>query len=79
MLIKNILLLQKRMEKDVKALKEKMKRDIQKERERQRRELQELKVKLPTHTKNMYHSTRTFIQSSAVLMSSDSLLKFTSL
>ena len=79
MLTQNILLLQKRMEKDIKGLKEKMKKDLQNERERHRRELQDLKVKFPTHTKNVYHSTRTFIQPSAVLMSSDSLLKFTSL
>jgi len=61
LLIKNIVLLQKRMEKNVKTLKEKMKKDIQKERERRRRELQNLKVKFPTHTKNMYHSTRTLM------------------
>jgi len=67
------------MEKDIKALKEKMKGDLKKERERHRGELLDLKVKFPTHTTNVYHSTRTFIQPSAVLMSSDSLLKFTSL
>jgi hypothetical protein len=79
LLTQNVLLLQKRMEKDTKSLKEKIKKDLEKERERHRRELLELKVKFPMHTTNVYHSTRTFIQPSAVLMSSDSLLKFMSL
>ena len=65
------------MEKDVKAMKDviislrdKMKKDKQKEREMQRRELQNAKVRFPTHTTNVYHST--FIQPSAVRMSPDS-------
>ena len=65
------------MEKNVKSFKEKIKNDLQKERERQRSELQNTKVRFPTHTTNVYHST--FIQRSVVLMSSDSLPKFTSL
>jgi len=73
----NILLLQRRMEKDVKALKEKMKKDLQKKREMHRAELQNTKVRFPTHTTNVYHSI--FIQPSAVLMSSDSLTNLTSL
>jgi hypothetical protein len=79
LLTQNVLLLQKSWEKDVKSLKEEMKKDLQKERERHRREMQDVKVKFSTHTTNVYHSTCTFIQPSAVLMSSDSLLKFTSL
>jgi hypothetical protein len=66
------------VERDViKTLKEKMKKDLQKEREIHRRELQNSMVRFPTHTTNVYHST--FIQLSAVLMSSGSLPKFTSL
>jgi len=67
------------MEKDVKSIKLKMKNDLIKERALHRVELLKLKVKFPTHTTRVYHSTRTFIQPSAVLMSSDSLPKFTSL
>jgi len=77
LLTQNVLLLQRRMEKSVKTLKEKMKKEKQKERKIQRRELQNTKVRFPTHTANVYHSTS--IQPSAVLMSSESLLNFTSL
>jgi len=74
--MQNILLLQRRVEKDIiKKLKEKMKKDLQKEREIRKRELQNSMVRFPTHTTNMYHCA--FIQLSAVLMSSDSLPKFT--
>ena len=51
----NILLLQRRMEKDVKALKDKMNKDLQKEREIHRRELRNAKVRFPKHTTNVYH------------------------
>jgi hypothetical protein len=67
------------MEKDVKAIKLKMRNDLKKERALHRSELLNMKVKFPTHTTRVYHSTRIFIQPSAVLMSSDSLPKFTSL
>jgi len=49
LLTQNVLLLQRRMEKDVKALKEKMKKDKIKEREIHRRKLQNTKVRFPTH------------------------------
>jgi len=62
------------MEKEVKA---KMKQDLEKQLEIHMREMQNTKVRFPTHTTNVYHST--FIQPSAVLMSSDSLPNFTSL
>ena len=72
------------MEKEVKAVKnimktfkDKMKTDRKKERGIHRIQLQNTKVRFPTHTTNVYHSI--FIQSSVVLMSSDSLSKFTSL
>ena len=52
-------------------MKEKMKKVIQKEREKHRTEMQNAKVRFPMHTTNAYRST--FIQSIAVLMSSDSL------
>jgi hypothetical protein len=65
------------MENDMKALKLRMKNELLKEKAQHKRELQDFKVKFPTHTTCVYHSTRTFIQPSAVLMSSDSLLKFT--
>ena len=74
MFTQNILLLQKHMEKEVKA---KMKQDLEKQLEIHMREMQNTKVRFPTHTTNVYHST--FIQPSAVLMSSDSLPNFTSL
>jgi len=61
------------MEKEIKELKAKMKKDL----EKQKIEMQNWKVKFPTHTTNVYHST--FIQPSAVLMFSDSLPKFISL
>ena len=84
MLTQNVLMLQRRMGKDVKALKDviktlkdKVKKDKQKEREIRRRQLQNAKVRFPTHTTNVYHCT--FIQPSAVLMSSDYLPKFISL
>ena len=70
MLTQNVLLLQKRMEKDVESMKLKMRDDLEKQRALQREELLNLKVKFPTHTTRVYHSTRTFIQPSAVLMSS---------
>jgi len=76
LLTQNVLLLQKSMEKDIKAMKGKLER-AKKEKERHRRSLQNTKVRFPTHTTNVYHST--FIQPSAILMSSDSLPKFTSL
>jgi len=72
LLTQNVLLLQKRMETDIKSLKLKMRKDLQKERAQHRAELLNLKVKFPTHTTRVYHSTRTFIQPSAVLMSSTS-------
>ena len=54
MLMQNILLLQRRVEKDIiKKLKEKMKKDLQKEREIRKRELQNSMVRFPTHTTNM--------------------------
>jgi len=71
LLIQNVLLLQRKIETDVKAMKEKMKKVIQKEREKHRTEMQNAKVRFPMHTTNAYRST--FIQSIAVLMSSDSL------
>ena len=74
MFTQNILLLQKHMEKEVKA---KMKQDLEKQLEIHMREMQNTKVRFPTHTTNVYHST--FIPPSAVLMSSDSLPNFTSL
>ena len=84
MLTQNVLLLQRHMEKYVKAvkdviktLKNKMKKDKQKERKIRRRQLHNTKVRLPTQSTNVYQST--FIQPSAVLMSSDSLPNFTSL
>jgi hypothetical protein len=67
------------MEKEMKELKLNMKKNLPKERAQNKRELEKFKVKFPTHTTRVYHSTRTFIQPSAVLMSSDSLPKFTSL
>jgi len=62
---------------DVKNLKKEIQKNKQKEREIRRRELRKAKVRFPTHTTNVYHSTA--IQPSAVLMSSDSLPNFTSL
>jgi len=64
------------MEKEIKALKDKMKRDKKKEKEIHKRNLQNTKVRFPTHTTNVYQCT--FIQPSAILMSSDSLPNFTS-
>jgi len=61
------------MEKGIKELKNKMKKDLQK----QKIEMQKTKVRFPTHTTNVYHST--FIQPSVVPMSSDSLHNFTPL
>jgi len=82
--IQNVILLQRRMKKDVKAvknvvknLKEEIKKNKQKGKEIHRRQLRNAKLRFPTHTTNVYHST--FIQPSAVLMSSDSLNNFTSL
>jgi hypothetical protein len=73
----NILLLQKHMEKEVKEVKAKMKQDLEKQLEIHMREMQNTEVRFPMHTTNLYHST--FIQRSAVLMSSHSLPNFTSL
>jgi len=67
LLTQNVLLLQKCMEKDAKAQKLKMKNDLQKERALHRGELLDLKLQFPTHTTRAYHSTRMFIQPSAVL------------
>jgi len=61
------------MEKEIKEVKAKMKKDL----EKRRIEMQNAKVRFPTHTTDVYHSTS--IQPSAVLMSSDSLPNFTSL
>ena len=77
LLTQNILLLQRKMENGVKTLKDKMKKDLQKERKKHWIEMQNAKVRFPTHTTNVNHST--FIQPSAFLVSSDSLPKFTSL
>jgi len=84
LLTQNVLLLQRRTQKDIKAvknviktLKGKMKKDKQKEREIRRRELRNTKVRFPRHTTNVYQYR--VIQPSAVLMSSDSLPNFTSL
>jgi len=65
------------MEKSVQELKEKMKNEKIKTRKKNRKQLQNTKVRFPTHTTNVYRSTS--IQPSAVLMSSESLLNFTSL
>jgi len=65
------------MEKDFKAVEDKMKKALQKQREIHLSEMQNAKVRFPTHTTNVYHSTS--IQPSAVFMSSDSLPNFTSL
>jgi len=64
------------MEKTVHELKEKMKKEKIKERNINRQQLQNTKVRFPTHTTNVRRSTS--IQASAVLMSSESLLNFTS-
>jgi len=65
------------MENSVTQLKEKMRKGLEKESEQHRRQLQNTTVRFPTHTTNVNHST--FIQPSAVLISSESLLNFTSL
>jgi len=65
------------MEKDLKTFKEKMRADLKKEREHHRQELLNTKVRFPMHTTNVNHSTS--IQPSAYLLSSESLLNFTSL
>jgi hypothetical protein len=65
------------MEKELKAVEDKMKKALQKQREIHTREMQNVKVRFPTHTTNVYHST--FIQPSAVPMSTDSLPNVTSL
>jgi len=62
-LTQNILLLQRKMDNDVKTLKDKMKKDLQKEREKHRREMQNAKVRFPTPTKCVpiyIHSTQCF-------------------
>jgi uncharacterized protein YbaP (TraB family) len=69
--------LQRRLEKDVKKLKYEMKKDLEKEREQHRIDPQNVRVRFPWYMTNVYCSK--FIQTSAVLMSSDSLPKFTSL
>jgi len=65
------------MEKSVQELKDKIKKEKLKERKIHRQQLQNKKVRFSKHTTNVYHSTS--IQPSAVLMSSESLLNFTSL
>jgi hypothetical protein len=69
--------LQRRMQKDVTELKTQMRKQLQAERQKHRRELHSVKVRYPTHTTNVHHST--FIHPSADLIFSDSLPKFTSL
>jgi len=61
----------------VKALKEKMRKNLKKQREMHRIDLQFMKVRFPSQTANVYHST--VIQPRAILMSSGYLSKFTSL
>ena len=73
----NVLLLQKSMEKEIKEVKAKVKRDLGKQKKIHRIEIQNAKIGFPTYTSNLYHST--FIQTSAVLMSSEYLSNFTSL
>jgi len=65
------------MQKDVKAMEDKMNKALQKQRQIHLSEMQNTKVRFPTHTTNVYHSTA--IQPSAVLISSDSFPNFTSL
>jgi len=74
-LAQNVLLLESKMENDLKTLKEKMKKDLQKERAKHTREMRNTKVRFPTHTKCV--PIYKFIQPSAFLMSSDSLPNFT--
>jgi len=50
LLTQNVLLLQSRLEKDVKGLKEKLKKDIKAVRDRNKRDLQNMKVSFPTYT-----------------------------
>jgi len=80
LLTQNVLLLQGRREKDSKSLKGKMKKELQKDREISRRDVHDTRVRFPTHTiKCVQLYIHSFIQPSAVLMTSDSLPKFTSL
>jgi lantibiotic modifying enzyme len=55
------------MENEMKKLKQKIKNELKKEKENNKRQMQELKVRFPSHTTNVYHST--FIQPSTVLLS----------